>query len=153
NEPSGVARALGKGDRGAGIRHLSGLLAANGREAERQRAVEKEAGDGFPASTDHARAGAAKDAAGFAAEDHWPSRKSQLTPAAPIRRLTSKDAPERHLLVLSGFKAYSFRRSVLPLAPRHRRSAHSTQARRVSLRGYQAPHEAARTSPLIRIAV
>jgi ribosome-binding protein aMBF1 (putative translation factor) len=34
-----------------------------GREAERQRAVEKEAGDGFSASTDHARAGGAKDAA------------------------------------------------------------------------------------------
>src|SRR5260370_13273380 len=68
-----------KGDRWPGIRHLHGLLAATGREAERQRAVEKEAGDGFPASTDHARAGGAKDAAGPAAEDHWPSRKGQLT--------------------------------------------------------------------------
>jgi len=46
---------------------------------ERQRAVEKEAGDGFPASTDHAGAGGAKDAAGPASEDYWPSRKGQLT--------------------------------------------------------------------------
>ena len=61
------------------IRHLRGLLAATGREAERQRAVEKEAGDGFPASTDHARAGGAKDAAGPASEDYWPSRKGELT--------------------------------------------------------------------------
>ena len=50
-----------------------------GREAERQRAVEKEAGDGFSASTDHAKAGGAKDAAGPASEDYWPSRKGQLT--------------------------------------------------------------------------
>ena len=70
---------LSKGDRWPGIRHLRGLLAATGREAERQRAIETEAGDGFPASTDHAKAGGAKDAAGPAAEDYWPSRKGQLT--------------------------------------------------------------------------
>ena len=70
---------LSKGDRWPGIRHLCGLLAAAGREAERQRAVEKEAGDGFPASTDYARAGGAKDSAAPAAEDYWPSSKGQLT--------------------------------------------------------------------------
>ena len=57
---------------------------ATGREAERQRAVEKETGDGFPASTDHARAGGAKDAAGPASEDYWPSRKGQLTLVADL---------------------------------------------------------------------
>jgi hypothetical protein len=42
-------------------------------------AVEKEAGDGFPASTDRAGAGGAKDAAGPASEEYWPIRKGQLT--------------------------------------------------------------------------
>src|SRR5215470_12508430 len=40
-----------KGDRWPGIRHLHGLLATTGREDARQGAVEKEAGDGLPAST------------------------------------------------------------------------------------------------------
>src|SRR4029453_4238765 len=84
-----------KGDRWPGIRHLHGLLAATGREAERQRAVEKEAGDGFPASTDHATPGGAKSPARPAAEEQWTRRKGQLTLVTPIRRITSKEAPQR----------------------------------------------------------
>jgi hypothetical protein len=75
-----------KGDRWPGIRHLHGLLAAIGGEAQRQRAVEKKAGDGFPASTDQARAGGAKNTAGPAAENHWSSKNGQLTLVADLRR-------------------------------------------------------------------
>ena len=103
---------LSKGDRWLGIRHLRGLLAAIGREAERERAVEKEAGDGFPASTDHARAGGTKDAAGPAAEDYWPSRKRELTLVAGFHAAVTAS---------KGVRVIGWARTEQELSPRARR--------------------------------